>query len=46
MKTNVRIYSFRFMVFTIFYHSFNTSDVLCLEARSLCFREAMLSICN
>ena len=29
MKTNVRIYSFQYMVFTIFYHSFNTPDVLC-----------------
>ena len=27
MKTNVRIYSFQYMVFTIFYHSFNTPDV-------------------
>ena len=28
MKTNVRIYSFQYTVFTIFYHSFNTPDVL------------------
>ena len=27
MKTNVRIYSLQYMVFTIFYHSFNTPDV-------------------
>ena len=46
MKTNVRMYSFQYMVFTIFYHSFNTPDVLCTEAWSLCFHEAMLSICN
>ena len=28
VKTNVSIYSFQYMVFTIFYHSFNTPDVL------------------
>ena len=27
MKTNVRIYFFKYMVFTIFYHSSNTPDV-------------------
>ena len=46
MKTNVRIYSFLYMVFTIFYHSFNTSNVLLKEAWSLCFHKAMLSLCN
>ena len=46
MKTNVRIYFFQYMVFTIFYHSFNTPGVLWKEAWSLCFHEAMLSICN
>ena len=46
MKTNVRIYSFQYMVFTIFYHSFNTPDVLGKEAWSMYFHEAMLSICN
>ena len=45
MKANVRIYSFQYMVFTIFYHSFNTPDVLRKEALSLCFHVAMLSIC-
>ena len=45
MKTNVRLYSFQYMVFTIFYHSFSTPDVL-EEAWSLCFHKAMLSICN
>ena len=38
MKTNVKIYSFQYMVFTIFYHGFNTPDVLW----SLCFHGAML----
>ena len=46
MKTNVRIYFFQYMVFTIFYHSFNTPGVLWKEAWSLCFHEAKLSICN
>ena len=46
MKTNVRIYSFQYMVFTIFYQSFNTPDVLRKEAWSLCFHEVMLSICH
>ena len=46
MKTYVRIYSFQYMVFTMFYHSFNTSDVLRKEAWSLRFHEAILSICN
>ena len=27
MKTNMRIYSFQYIVLTIFYHSFNTPDV-------------------
>ena len=40
------IYSFLYMVFTIFYHSFNTPDVLCKEALSLCVHEAMYSICD
>ena len=26
MKTNVRVYSFQYMVFTIFYNSLNTPD--------------------
>ena len=42
MKTNLRIYAFQYMVFTIFYHSFNTPDVLGKEDWSLCFHEAML----
>ena len=46
MKTNVRINSFQYMVFTIFYHSFNKPDVLCKEAWSLSFHEAILCICN
>ena len=46
MKTSVRIYSFQYMVFTIFYQIFNTPDVLLKEAWFLCFQEAMLSICN
>ena len=46
MKTSVRIYSFQYMVFTLFYHSLDTPDVLCKEAWPLRFHEAMLSICN
>ena len=42
MKTNVRIYSFQYMVFTIFYHSFNTPDFFYERKLGL----AMLSICN
>ena len=48
MKTKVRIYSFQYMLFNIFYHNLNTPDVLLKETKlwSLCFHEAMLSICN
>ena len=36
MKTKVMIYSFQFMVFTIFYHSFNTPDVYERRLGGLC----------
>ena len=51
MKTNVRIYSFKYTVFTIFYHSFKVSKGAKIRNRynqvptRLMFYERRLALC-